>query len=92
MKIVLMTNIYDRIVSIRNCTNVFLPRKPGRKKRPGFFIPAVQNKGVYMMKFLLAMIIIRFLFSLLDNKPHEYEEDEATDNGRIIHPAEYLLR
>jgi hypothetical protein len=45
-----------------------------------------------MMKFLLAMIIIRFFFSLLDNKPDEYEEDEATDNGQIIHPAEYLLR
>jgi hypothetical protein len=57
-----------------------------------FFMPAVQNKGVYVMKFLLAMMIIRFLFSLLDNKPDEYKEDEATDNGRIIHPAEYLLR
>lgn len=44
------------------------------------------------MKFLIIMLIIRFLFSLLDNKPDEYEEDEATDNGRIIHPAEYLLR
>ena len=87
-----MINIYDRIVSIRNNTNVFLQRKPGRNKRPGFFMSAVQNKGRYMMKFLLAITIIRFLFSLLDNTPEENTEEETNDIGRVIHPAEYLTR
>lgn len=116
MKIVLMKNIYDRIVSIRSNTNVFLQRKPGRTKRPGFFMCPYPlkgyikllgqvllkgfnspsgvgvNKGRYMMKFLLAMIIIRFLFSLLDKSPDEYEEEQTNDNVRTIHPAEYLTR
>ena len=92
MRIVLMINIYDRIVFIRNYTNVFLQRKPGRNKRPGFFMSGVQNKGRYMMKFLIAMMIIRFLFSLLDNVPDENVEEEINDNGLVIHPAEYLIR
>ena len=45
MKIVLMKNIYDRIVSIRSNTNVFLQRKPGRTKRPGFFMCPYPLKG-----------------------------------------------
>ena len=45
-----------------------------------------------MMKFLLAMLIIRFLFSLLDNKPDEYDGEEINDDPRIIHPAEFLIR
>ena len=87
-----MINIYDRIVSIRNSTNVFLQRKPGRNKRPGFFMPVVKNKGRYMIKFLIAMFIIRFLFSILDNTPDDYEEEDENDNVRVIHPAEFLTR
>ena len=45
-----------------------------------------------MMKFLLAIMIIRFLFSLLDNTPEENTEEETNDIGRVIHPAEYLTR
>ena len=71
---------------------MFLQRKPGRNKRPGFFMLAVQNKGRYMMKFLIAMMMIRFLFSLLDKVPEENEEVEINENGLIIHPAEYLTR
>ncbi len=44
------------------------------------------------MKFLLAMMIIRFLFSLLDNVPEENVEEDINDNKLVIHPAEYLLR
>jgi hypothetical protein len=44
------------------------------------------------MKFLLAIIIIRFLFSLLDNIVEEQEQKEVKNNELIIHPAEYLLR
>ncbi len=44
------------------------------------------------MKFLVAMLIIRFLFSLLDNVPEENAEEQMNDNGRIIHPAEFLTR
>jgi len=55
-------------------------------------MPIVQNKGSYMMKFLLAIMIIRFLFSLLDNTPEENKEEETNDYGRVIHPAEYLTR
>ena len=45
-----------------------------------------------MMKFLLVILVIRFLFSLLDSTPDEYEEEETNDNVRTIHPAEYLIR
>lgn len=44
------------------------------------------------MKFLIAIIVIRFVFSLLDNKTDEYETEEINNIGRVIHPAEYLLR
>jgi hypothetical protein len=44
------------------------------------------------MKFLLAILIIRFLFSLLDNVAEEPEQEEVKNNELIIHPAEYLLR
>ena len=92
MRITLIINIYDRIVSIRSNTYCVFTRKPGRNKRPGFFMPAVQNKGRYIMKFLFAMMIIRFLFSLLDNVPEENEEVNINENGLVIHPAEYLTR
>jgi hypothetical protein len=45
-----------------------------------------------MMKFLIAIMIIRFLFSLLDNVSEEKVEEEINDNGLVIHPAEYLTR
>lgn len=67
-------------------------RKPGRNKRPGFFMPVVQNKGRYAMKFLIVIMIIWFLFNILDNTTDEYEEEEENENSRIIHPAEYLTR
>jgi hypothetical protein len=52
----------------------------------------IKKKGRYVMKFLLAMIAIRFVFSLLDNKADKYETEEINNNDRVIHPAEYLLR
>jgi hypothetical protein len=58
----------------------------------GLFYTRSAKKGVYMMKFLLAIIIIRFLFRLLDNTPDEYEDEEENENDRIIHPAEFLIR
>jgi hypothetical protein len=67
-------------------------REPGHDKRPGFFMPVVQNKGRYAMKFLIAIMIIWFLFSILDNTPDEHEEEGENENIRIIHPAEYLTR
>lgn len=92
MKIILIQHIYDRIVSKRNCTNVFYKGSPVATNDRAFFMPVVQSKGVYMMKFLLAMIIIRFLFSILDNTSDEYEDVEENENVRIIHPAEFLTR
>jgi hypothetical protein len=44
------------------------------------------------MKFLLAMMIIRFLFSLLDNVPEENVDEEINENELVIHPAEFLIR
>lgn len=44
------------------------------------------------MKFLIAIMIIWFLFSILDNTPDEHEEEGENENIRIIHPAEYLTR
>jgi len=44
------------------------------------------------MKFLFAIMIIRFLFSLLDNVPEVVEEEEINSKGLVIHPAEFLLR
>ena len=45
------------------------------------------------MNFLFAIMIIRFLFSLLDNVPEVIEDEEVINNsGLVIHPAEFLLR
>jgi hypothetical protein len=44
------------------------------------------------MKFLLAILIIRFLFSLLDKVAEEQEQEEMNNKELVIHPAEYLLR
>ena len=92
MRITLIIDIYDRIVSIRKAQMCFYKGSPVATNDRAFFMPVVQNKGRYRMKFLIAMMIIRFLFSLLDNVPEENEEVEINDNGLIIHPAEYLTR
>ena len=47
----MIVSINDRIVSIRNYMNVFLQRKPGRNKRPGFFMSAVALAEVDMLIF-----------------------------------------
>ena len=45
------------------------------------------------MKFLLAVLIIRFVIELVSKKENEIEINEANENPvRIMHPAEYLLR
>jgi hypothetical protein len=44
------------------------------------------------MKFLIAIIAIRFVFSLLDKKTDADEIEEINNSDRVIHPAEYLLR
>jgi hypothetical protein len=44
------------------------------------------------MKFLVAIIAIRFVFSLLDKKTNADETEKINNNDRVIHPAEYLLR
>jgi hypothetical protein len=51
-----------------------------------------ESKGRYVMKFLLVILTIRFLFSLLDSMPDEQEQEEMNNNELVIHPAEFLLR
>ena len=50
-------------------------------------------EGRYAMKFLIAVLSIRFLIELVSNKKNEIEISEENENSaRTIHPAEYLLR
>lgn len=93
MRIVFRIIINDRIVSIRNNTNVFLQRKPGRNKRPGFFMPDFKKKERYIMKFVLIVLVIRFLAEAITKKDKTVlEEEEAVMNVKIYHPSEFQLR
>ena len=45
------------------------------------------------MKFLMTVMIIRFVFKLVSNKKNISDADDAdVKTGRILHPAEFALR
>ena len=90
--------------------NSFIPGegKPGRCKRPGFFIPNPacllrQAGGVKYrqrqiekeveMKFLMIVLFIRFVIGLVSNKENKIRERKPiVMNDKVYHPAEFDLR
>jgi hypothetical protein len=67
--------------------------KPGRSKRPGFFIWHSEKRKEVAMKMLLVIMILRSIVAFLDTKrknKNEVRNDE--DNAMVQHPAAKLLR
>ena len=58
-------------------------------------LPVIDKKikGRDAMKFLMTVLIIRFVFELVSNKKNISNADDAdVRTGRIFHPAEFALR
>jgi hypothetical protein len=52
-----------------------------------------KREGRYGMKFLMTVLIIRFVFKLVSNKKNIPDADDAdVRTARILHPAEFALR
>lgn len=44
------------------------------------------------MKFLLFVLVIRYLFVLLDRAAIQGDEDQTDEKENSIHPSEYQMR
>lgn len=90
----MIIHINDRMTFVHRSL-VLLYEKPGRQKRPGFFVPVIEKikQGRYVMKFLLAVLAIHFIGEWISNKRKDKEIDNAdVSNETVRHPAEFDLR